>query len=645
MNRIDFKNHLNEEQLAAATGPDGVLLVLAAAGTGKTRTLVYRVAHIIEKGIDPERILLLTFTNRAAREMLERAEIVSGRGIGGIWGGTFHHMANRILRHHAGLVGYARDYAILDGDDSRSIIGRCMTDLKVDKKDFPKRDVLLSLLSASVNTGTPLSEMAINRFGDSIAGYVVRVVQGYIDKKQALGAMDFDDLLVNCLRLFDENSSILERYQEKFAHVLVDEYQDTNAIQAGLVDKIVSKNRNLFVVGDDFQCIYSWRGADYHNILTFQDRYPDTQIYKLETNYRSTPEILEVANASIKGNPDQFQKTLRPTREKYKKPCVVNVRDGGEQARYVVSLVRQMRREGYSLSDMVVLYRAHFHGMELQMQLIRDNVSYTVTSGVRFFEQAHIKDICSILRVLESSRDEIAFFRLVQLMPGIGIKRSASIWRKIKEDFNIRNESSRKRLVGMLPVEARSEWAKIDSLFFEYGKEEFHKQGGAFIQKFVEVFYSMYLVNTYENYERRLEDIQELALYIDRCGTVSDFLNDVALMTNVDSEYEHPDHNKRDYLKLSTVHQAKGLEWPVVIILWVTEGMFPSARAVSESVAGEAEERRLFYVAVTRAKDELCICVPQVRRTRDGGVFTCDRSKFVQEIPAGLVDECYPGFI
>ncbi len=649
MGAIDFRNSLNDEQFAAVTGPNGILFILAAAGTGKTRTLVYRVAYVIEKGIDPGRILLLTFTNRAAREMLERAERLAGTHIGDIWGGTFHHMANRILRRHADMVGYSHDYTILDGDDSRSIIGKCLTDLKFNKKEFPKREVLLSLLSSSVNTETPLADVVDRHFENSDlivdAGDIMRVIQGYVDRKKELGAMDFDDLLVNCLRLFKENPSVKERYQERFQYILVDEYQDTNTIQAQMVDMLAEGNGNLFVVGDDFQCIYSWRGANYANILTFPKRYPQTKVYMLETNYRSTPEILQVANACIAGNPGQFPKVLRPTREKHKKPCVAYMRDGEEQARYVTGLIRRFRREGYKLSDIAILYRAHFHAMELQIELIHENLPYVVTSGIRFFEQAHIKDMCSILRIMEGSKDEMAFSRLIQLMPGVGVKRAAAIWQKMDSRFDIRDASTRKKLPGVLPADARSAWAKVDPLLSDYVEKQFEKKGGEFIRLFVDAFYAQHAANVYENHERRLEDIEELALYIDRCGSVQDFLDDVALITNVDSEFETPDQAENDTVRLSTVHQAKGLEWPVVIILWATEGMFPSARSMAESPAAESEERRLFYVAVTRAKDELCMCAPEVRRNRDGGIFYCTPSRFIEEIPDDLIVETRPGFI
>ena len=470
---IDFEKVLNKEQLAAATAPDGPSLVLAAAGTGKTRTLVYRVAYLVEKGIDPARILLLTFTNRAAKEMLERARTVAGDGVAGIWGGTFHHMANRILRHHARAIGYEPGFVILDRDDSLTLIASCVRECKLQDKEFPKRDVLMSLFSAAANKETDVRSLAEKRFGQFATEMdgILRVHEMYQDRKRKLGTMDFDDLLVNCLKLFREKADTLARYQEQFLHVLVDEYQDTNTIQAEIVDRIAARNRNILVVGDDFQSIYSWRGANYMNIMSFPERYPDARVYKLETNYRSVPEILNVANACIAGNPEQFQKTLRPTREAYKKPSVVRLRDGGEQARYVVEHIRTLCRSGYKLSDIAVLYRAHFHAMELQIEMTHERMAHVITSGMRFFEQAHIKDVCSVLRLLENPGDEMAFVRLMGLLPGVGEKTAEKIWKKNGARFDANDALQRKALLEAVKPSARPGLEKIMPVFAAYKDE------------------------------------------------------------------------------------------------------------------------------------------------------------------------------
>jgi DNA helicase-2/ATP-dependent DNA helicase PcrA len=630
---VAFEKELNREQLAAVTAPDGPVLVIAAAGTGKTRTLTYRVAWLVARGFEPDRILLLTFTNKAAREMLERARALVGDSVGGLWGGTFHHMANRILRRHADAVGYPFDYTILDQDDARSLLKSAADELDLNGKHFPKPDVLLSIFGLASSREQPVLVAAAQRLGgwDIDLQDVARVHELYERKKRDLHAMDFDDLLTNGLRLFRERPDILSRYRERFAHILVDEYQDTNAVQAAWVDILAEERRNLLVVGDDFQSIYSWRGADFRNILSFPQRYPDVRIFKLETNYRSTPGILDVANACIAGNPEQFQKTLRPTRPPTRPPVVARLRDGDQQALYIVDRVRRLRAAGRALRDIAVLYRAHFHALELQLLLARERIPFLITSGTRFFEQAHIKDVCAPLRLLANPGDELAFHRLMQLFPKMGRKTCDKIWSALDRRFPLRDPAARARVRDLLPAAARAMWADLEGVFAaaDAGPAEV-------IEKFVAAFYDRYAVETFENYERRKEDLEELVLFTSQFRSATEFLSEVALLTNLDAEVDDPHAAHTDAVRLSTIHQAKGLEWPSVFVIWLAEGMFPSERALRES-GGESEERRLFYVATTRAKDDLFLCAPALRRTRDGGVQYHPLSRFVREIPPSLV--------
>jgi DNA helicase-2/ATP-dependent DNA helicase PcrA len=644
---IDFRQALNDEQFAAATADDGPLLVLAAAGTGKTRTLVYRVAYLVGRGIAPDRILLLTFTNRAATEMLDRARDLVGGGAGGVWGGTFHHMANRILRKHASLLGYRSDYTILDRDDSKKLISNNLKEMHVRADALPKPAVLLSAFSSAVNREIPIERAVRDSFGDQDVSQsdILRIFRTYRRRKRELEAMDFDDLLVNCLGLFKEHAHVRERYQEHFEHVLVDEYQDTNTIQSQLVDIIGAQKRNVLVVGDDFQSIYAWRGADFTNIMSFPERYPDTRVFKLETNYRSVPEILEVANACIAGNPDQYQKTLRPTREAYRKPSVSVMRDGDEQARYVAELIRALRRDGYRLRDIAVLYRAHYQALELERTLPHEHIRYVITSGARFFEQAHIKDVCSLLRVLSSPGDEIAFHRLLMLLPGVGEKTALKAWKALGGGFDPRDAAKRRKLREGLRAAGRERWRTIETVIDDYLREGLRNDAGEAIGRFVAAFYERYLRKTYEDFQKRMDDIGALIVDAGRFQSVGTFLSDIALLSNVDAEKMDVGGDEDAAIRLSTIHQAKGLEWPVVIILWATEGMLPLSRALQEGEGGEAEERRLFYVALTRARDELVICVPEVRRTRDGGAYPCQPSRFVADIPPGYVRHERVGFI
>jgi DNA helicase-2/ATP-dependent DNA helicase PcrA len=634
---MDFHKELNKEQYAAVTAPDGPSLVIAAAGTGKTRTLVYRVAWLIEQGVDPNRILLLTFTNKAAREMLDRAHALTGGGVSGLLGGTFHHLANRLLRQHAREIDFGSDYTILDSDDAKKLVKSCTDELELTDKHFPKPQVLLSLYGLASGSQKPLDDLACDWFADApinIDG-VLKLRDYYVKRKKELNVMDFDDLLLYALKLFQTSEYVRKLYQERFQYVLVDEYQDTNTIQAEWIHLLAGKHKNLMVVGDDFQSIYSWRGADYRNFLSFPERYPDTHVYKLETNYRSTPEILDVANACIKGNPLQFQKTLHAVRESMVQPTLVILRDGNEQARYIISKIEELKRQGTKLSDIAVLYRSHFHAMELQMALTHARFPYQVTSGIRFFEQAHIKDACTVLRLLENPQDELAFKRLLEMFPKLGPKTADKIWKKLGARCDARTAEAHTKLLAALPAAVVPIWKEIQPVFLAYEKEELRDDPGEVLYRFNKAFYSEYLVETFDNAKHRQEDLDSLIDFTARFENCAAFLSEMALLTNLDAEAETAPAGK-DGVRLSTVHQAKGLEWKVVFVLWMNEDCFPSRKS-AEQIGGEAEERRLFYVAATRAEDRLFLCCPEIRRNRDGSVIPYEPSRFVQEIPPHLL--------
>ncbi len=639
---IDFAHDLNEEQLAAVTAPDGPVLVIAAAGTGKTRTLTYRVAYLVEQGVDPQRVLLLTFTNKAAREMLDRAQSLVGEAVGGLWGGTFHHMANRMLRRHADALGYQLDYTILDQDDARTLVKRALDQMNLAGKNIPKPDVLLSLFSYAANTERDVRGLAEERFRDHDISPedIVTLQRHYVAKKRELNAMDFDDLLVNGLELFRRQPLVLERYRERFRYVMVDEYQDTNVIQSEWVDLLAAGHRNPLVVGDDFQSIYSWRGANFRNILSFPKRYPDAKVFKLETNYRSVPEILAVANACIAGNPEQFQKTLRPVRETHRPPSLIRLRDGDEQAHYVINRLALLKREGYRLGDVCVLYRSHFHAMEIQLELARHQIPYVITSGMRFFEQAHIKDVCSLVRVLANPGDALAFGRLLGLLPKLGPKTVAKLLQSLGGRPDLTDPDTLSALGRQIPGPARAQWGRVADICAAYRSDHLDADPGEIIHRFMKAFYDQYAIETFDNYDRRVEDIDQLVNFTSRFETAEAFLSELALLTNVDTESDDPHAVPPDALRLSTIHQAKGLEYPVVFVLWLADGMFPSGRSINDDDGeGESEERRLFYVAATRAKDELHLCVPALRRSRDGGVQYYGPSRFVMELPAKLMRE------
>ncbi|HRT05745.1 MAG TPA: ATP-dependent helicase, partial [Kiritimatiellia bacterium] len=439
--------------------------------------------------------------------------------------------------------------------------------------------------------------------------------------------------------LLQEHDDVAARYRERMRHVLVDEYQDTNKLQSDFVDLIAARHRNLLAVGDDFQSIYSWRGAEVKNILSFRDRYPDATIFKLEENYRSVPGILEVANQVIAGNPEQYQKVLRATRAADVKPVLAKLTDGGHQARYVVEKVRRLLDSGeVEPSQIAVLYRSHFHAMELQLELARAHQDYVLMSGVRFFEQAHIKDVCALPRLAANPADSLAFGRLMEMLPKVGPKKVQTLWAALGEHLNLRDPVKRVQLAGLLPKEAQPLWKGIEDRLFPPGEEDAAvlDRPDELVFRFTEAFYGDYAAETFDNAKQRLEDVEELSSFSAKYKNTADFLSEMALLTNLDAEQNRHAGAPAAAIRLTTVHQAKGLEWRAVFVLWLVDGMFPAAKSLEEA-ANEAEERRLFYVAVTRAKDYLWLCAPRMRKTRDGGVMMCLPSRFLDEIDPELL--------
>src|SRR5438094_1222277 len=518
---VDYAAELNEQQLAAVTAPPGPLLVIAGAGSGKTRTLTYRVAYLLENGIDPRNVLLLTFTNKAAREMLNRVANLLPMDASGIWGGTFHSVGNRILRRHGSALGYSSGFTIMDRDDQKDLIDVVIASAGIDPKEirFPKGDVLTEIFSFVVNTEKPLAELLAEKFPYFVPllDKIKDVHARYEKKKKATNSMDFDDLLEKTLSMLQQHQRIAEFYRRQFQFILVDEYQDTNKIQADLVDLLAGDHRNVMVVGDDAQSIYSWRGANFQNILEFPKRYPDAQVFKIEMNYRSVPEILDVANAAIAANVQQFRKHLSATREsRTLKPALVALNDGAEQAQFVGQRVLELRDEGVDLNDIAVLYRAHYHAIELQLELSRRGIPYQITSGIRFFEQAHIKDVTAFVRVVVNPRDEVAFKRMVKLLPGIGNRTAENLWRSWESSLTERGEISSwsERLLSM-PVSAKSKkaWEQLTHTLDEIAPAGQPNPPSEMITSIVEAIYDDYAKVNFTNYELRREDLNQLAAF------------------------------------------------------------------------------------------------------------------------------------
>ena len=639
---IDFRADLNDEQLAAVTAPPGPLLVLAGAGSGKTRTLTYRVAHLLTQGVRPGEILLLTFTNKAAREMLHRVEDLTGVEAHRFWGGTFHHIGHKVLRLFGGNVGLPRTFTILDAEEADSLLRDAVEDR--DKtffkdKTHPRPGPLFEIISFARNTQRPLGETIAQFFPqhEAVADNIAAFAAAYRERKRRQNVVDYDDLLEGWLDLLKSAPDVAAHLQQRFRHTLVDEYQDTNTLQAQIVD-IVGAHHRIMAVGDDAQCIYSWRGANFENILTFPERHPGTQIHRIEINYRSTPSILTFANGVLAAQPKgrHFDKWLRPVRPDHEKPYLVQTLDTREQALFVVQRVKGLVEEGRPLADIAVLYRAHFQALDLQLELSRLGVPYVITSGVRFFEQAHIRDLVAMLRFAYNPTDAMAWKRIAVLLPRIGDKGAQKLYAAAlaharAQQRNLVDALAADEVKARVPKESRDEWPRLVMSLQQVAAAMQHERPFKAVEIAIEGWYGDYLKGAYANYASRLDDVRSLIGFAARFDEMQDLLAQIALLNSETSDRQvDPD---ADALRLTTVHQAKGLEFGVVFILGLAEGLFPLRRAIEEGDLDE--ERRLFYVAVTRAKDELYLCFPKVN-TKGGPSTLLVPSRFLTEVSEDL---------
>jgi DNA helicase-2/ATP-dependent DNA helicase PcrA len=688
--RVRYEEELNQEQLDVVMAGEGPMLVIAGAGSGKTRALTYRVSRLIEDGVDPSDILLLTFTNKSAREMLSRVEQLVTIDTRRIWGGTFHSIGNRLLRQHATTIGYRSSFTILDSEDAKEMMESAISSLgiKTLEKRFPKGDVLIDIYSYLINTRTPLELHLENNYPHFgiYRDEMINVFRRYKERKREANAMDFDDLLVNWKLLLDDHPEAAEALKRRYRYILVDEYQDTNKLQAEVVDAMASVRRNVMVVGDDAQSIYSFRGASFENIITFPLRFSEAKIYKLETNYRSTRQILSLANASIAQNRFQFKKELHAVRGDGPDPAVVGVDDVFEQSSFIAQRILELRDEGEPLSDIAILYRSHYQSLELQMELSRRLIPYEIRSGIRFFEQAHIKDVIAYLKIVTNSRDELSWKRVMKLYPKIGEKTAAEVWERIGKDPNPLDTFLR----GVKDVTGRGVAASLKSLanvLGVIGNESMQHNPSESIRLIVERGYADYARAKFANSQARLDDLEQLSQYALRYDDTNLFLDEVALSNPIAGEDVAVVGPEDEKVVLSSVHQAKGLEWRIVFVIWLADGRFPSQRAlrvpggivrvqpkelheafeltdalmkpgadlaieelptelrdanapptstspeIEIVIPGEEEERRLFYVAVTRAKQELYLVFPVMARDRGGLDILMEPSRFIRELP------------
>lgn len=629
--KIDYRAELNQEQYNVVTQAEGPCLVLAGAGSGKTRTLVYRVAYLLEKGVKPENILLVTFTNKAAKEMIGRVRDLLGFEPDNLNAGTFHHIGNLTLRRYADRLGYNRNFTILDQDDSVDLIKGVMQRLNLNVKgqNFPKPNVVQAVISFSRNSNEPINEVAAYNYGypEFIAELIDRIGQDYQEAKLRANAMDFDDLLVNWLQLLKKNLEVRDHLSEQYQYILVDEYQDTNYIQAAVIYELSTVNHNVLVVGDDSQSIYSFRAADINNILKFPETYQATKVFHIETNYRSTPYILNLANDSISHNLEKYEKQLRPYRREGTLPMLIPARDVYQQSSLVANKIIELMDKNIGLNNVAVLFRAVYHSAELQLELARRNIPFIVRGGMRYFEQAHIKDIVSYLKVLQNYKDEIAWKRILRLQEGIGPASAEKLWQNICS-YNGLSEMLANSLE-FKNARLSGSWNKIKSLF-NYLNGIDYSNRGALAEAVIHILehgYRDYLKNTFDNYKDRFDDVQQFVDFVMTYESLEKLLSDVLLSERFAEDTEA----KSQVLVLSTIHQAKGLEWKHVMILNLRDGDFPHYKSLENKKELE-EERRLFYVAVTRAKDNLYLFYPIRKNTFQYGEMVSGPSTFIKEI-------------
>lgn len=635
---INFQEELNPEQFAAVTSPIGPTLVLAGAGSGKTRTLTYRVAWLLTQGIRPWEILLLTFTNKAAKEMLLRVENLTGIPHYKFWGGTFHHIGQKLLRMHGEHLGIQKTFNILDASDADSLLSEVIRNFDSQffrNSDNPKSRVIGEIISYARNTSTSIPQVIKEKYPyfEHLLQNIQNFNTAYQDLKKKQGVLDYDDLLENWLALLEKDSPAKARLESQFKYVLVDEYQDTNILQSKIIDHMAVYH-NIMAVGDDAQCIYTWRGANFENIMTFPNRHPGTQIFKIEINYRSTPEILSLANQVLEHQPKDagYQKALKPVRKSKQKPYFIDVADTKQQAFFLLKRIKGLVSEGYRYSDIAVLYRAHFHAMDLQMELTRLSIPYQITSGIRFFEQAHIKDLVSQLKFSTNPNDTTSFYRFACLLPKMGPKTAEKIFQLATELSQKNNVTLVKAFENEILLKKVPAAAKDDWLDMAYTLQDMSENVGKLSPKeittiAIEGWYGTFLRNLYPNWRSRQDDLESLTGFAARFDSMQELLAQLVLLNSETSD-RAVDMNE-DAIRLTTIHQAKGLEFPVVFIIGLAESLFPSKRSLEED--NLEEERRLFYVAVTRAQDELYLTFPRLSM-QGGPPALLSPSRFVKEL-------------
>ena len=644
-------SQLNPQQQSIIEHHGGAALVIAGAGSGKTRVITHRVAKLIEKGVAPHQIMMVTFTNKAAKEMLTRVE----QTIGGestqprkIIHGTFHSIANRFLRRYAQQIEYRANFSILDSSDAKELIKSSISEAIPKIRNFPSARVLQDIFSLAFNQNADSTHLkkysyATRHFQmesllleshsylEKYTEEILRVHQHYRQKKHRNQAMDFDDLLEYWLELLLRYGTELPLVRQ-IQYVLVDEFQDTNKVQSSILEELVKTHQNLMVVGDDAQSIYSWRGANFRNILDFPEKYQAT-VYRLEQNYRSTPNILELANSCIRKNKEQFEKNLFTSLSSFTKPNLYRMWNTEEEATIIVEEILQLRDQDIPYEEICVMYRNHMQAAMLEIALTQANIPFIIHSGVKFFEQAHLKDLLAFLKVVFNPLDEIAWLRILKMLPGIGNRSAQKIFGVFLEQNAVRLTPENQQLNQAIPKKAKEHWLKLLRCFEKLLSLTRPKE---MIVSLYEQFYQNFMELNFENYFQREPDIQYFIEFAQRFASLEEMLNELSLVgSSLLKEQEENQREEEGCMTLTTIHQAKGLEWDVVFIIGLTEGQFPHQRSV-EPTSKLEEERRLFYVAVTRARRQLVLTSPlwAMGWSNTGGI----RSRFIEELDSDLLE-------
>ncbi|HYM38326.1 MAG TPA: ATP-dependent helicase [Nitrospiraceae bacterium] len=631
---LDYAAALNQQQLAAVTAVDGPSLVIAGAGSGKTRTLIYRVAYLIDKGIDPASILLLTFTRKAAQEMLQRAGLLIGARSERVAGGTFHSVANTLLRRYGRPIELEPGFTILDRGDAEDLIALVRAQLGLNEKDkrFPRKGTIAEIFSKCENTLSSLEDVLLGEFAHFAEHLsdLDKLKQAYAAAKRQKQLLDYDDLLAKLRELLAGHEPTRQAISQNYRYILVDEYQDTNRLQADLVRRLAATHENVMAVGDDAQSIYAFRGATFRNIMDFPTLFPGTKVYKLEENYRSTQPILNLANEIIQGATEKYSKHLFT--RKLDGPLPALVQAGGEnaQSRFIVQRILELREGGVPLDEIAVLFRSSFHSFDLEIELSRRNLPFVKRGGFKFIETSHVKDLLAHLRVIENPLDAVSWNRLLMLVEGVGPKKAQDLIASF-----VRNE---RPLAALREVSGRSSRPLKDLAIM---LEEAGRPASLTPAEQVNEVYRYYLPilkEHYDDYPKRMRDLEHLYTIAERYAGLNDFLADLAL--------EPPDASAADVeagdrdderMVLSTIHSAKGLEWQCVFVIWVVDGRFPSAYSFLSEEELE-EERRLFYVAVTRAKKHLHLTYPVNVYDKATGAVLSKPSRFLDAVPSSMLD-------